>query len=251
MAGTFKFHSKLHRDSHHTVAASNSPDAALDPIASQQLPFAGIFYNNITDSVRSFSIQTNSLQWWATYNTVFSLSSNWNNTYTLYSTVNSLSDNWNDGYSGYVSFKPNSASFIAVYTTVRTYSAEWNTPFIMYVHEPQEYTASKTFSGTNLTFAPGTSSVFWDLSSNQSTFLTMDRDLGIANPTNMRRGGHYTLTCTQNVVGNWDLKFGTSYRFNGTTNQQFIIDTTPRSRTVITFVCDGTLMYGDVTKFNE
>jgi hypothetical protein len=121
----------------------------------------------------------------------------------------------------------------------------------MYTDIPQEYTAAKTFSGTNLSITPGTSSIFWDLSSNQCTFITLAKDLFFINPYNMKRGGVYTLTCTQNPVGGFDLKFDTAYRFNGTPNQQYIVDTAPYHTTVITFVCDGELMYGDVTKFNE
>jgi len=251
MAGTFKFHSKLHRDSHHTSNAGGSPDAALDPIASQNLPFAGIFYNELTDNTRSFSIKTNSLEWWSTYITVRSLSSNWNNTASLYSTVNSLSNDWNDGARGATSFRPNSAGYASVYTTVATYSAEWNAPFIMFRNLVQEYTASKTFSGTVITNTPGLSTVPWDLDYNQSTFLTLIQDLQLENPINMKRGGTYCVTVIQNNVGGWDLKFGTSYRFNGTPERQFLIDTGPRRRSVITFVSDGTLMYGDITKFNE
>jgi len=251
MAGTFKFHSKLHRDSHHTVNAGGSPDAALDPIASQSLPFAGIFYNDLTDNARSFSFKTNSLEWWSTYVTVRSLSSNWNNTASLYSTVNSLSNNWNDGARAATTFRPLSGGYSSVYTTVVTYSAEWNAPFIMFRNLVQEYTASKTFSGTVLTNTPGQSTVPWDLDYNQSTFLTMFQDFQLQNPTNMKRGGTYCITVIQNNVGGWDLKFDTSYRFNNTMDRQFLISTTPRYRTVITFVSDGTLMYGDITKFNE
>ena len=251
MAGTFKFHSKLHRANHHTATTSIAPDAGLDPIASQQLPFLGIFYNILTDNNRTFNIPTNSLEWWSTYRTVNSLSANWANTRSLYTTVLSLSDDWNTGYVGYTVFNPNSASYTSVYTTVRTYSAEWNSPYVMYMNEVQEYTASKTFSGTNLTNFTAPSSVIWDLNYNQSTFLTMNNSYFITNPQNLKKGGTYILTCIQTSIGGKDAVFDTAYRFNGTPLLEGIIDQAPGARTVITFVSDGTLMYGDVTKYLE
>lgn len=251
MAGTFKFHSKLHRASHHTAATNIAVDAGLDPIASQDLPFLGIFYTILTDNNRTYNIPTNSLEWWSSYSTVKTLSANWANTLSLYTTVNSLSDAWNLGYIGYTVFSPNSASYTSVYTTVQTYSADWNSPYIMYVQQVQEYTASKTFSGTNLTNVTAPSTINWDLNYNQCTFLTMTSSYFVANPTNMKRGGTYTLTCVQTNVGGKDAKFDTAYRFNGTPLLENIIDSGASRRTVITFVSDGTLMYGDVTKFLE
>jgi hypothetical protein len=251
MAGTFKFHSKLHRASHHTAVTNISPDAGLDPIASIEFPFLGAFYNIITDNNRSFSIATNSIEWWSTYNTVNSLSSSWANALSLYTTVRSLSDSWNDGYSGFLSFSPNSASYISTYTTVSTFSAEWSYPFIMFTNAVQQYTASKTFSGTNLTTVIAPSTIPWDLDYNQSAFLTMNNDYFVQGPTNLRKGGLYTLTCVQTNVGDKKAVFDTAYRFNGTPDLENIIDTAPGTRTVITFVSDGVLMFGDVTKYLE
>lgn len=251
MAGTFKFHSKLHRASHHTAASNIAPDAGLDPIASKDFPFLGIFYTILTDNIRSYNIPTNSLEWWSTYRTVNTLSGSWANTLSLYTTVRTLSDNWNNGFSAYTTYRPVSSSYTSLYTTLQTYSAEWNSPYIMYINEVQEYTASKTFKGTDLTTVVAPSTIPWDLNLNQSTFLTMNNRYFVANPTNMKKGGTYILTCIQTSVGNNDVVFDTAYRFNGTPFLEGIIDQTPNSRTVITFVCDGTLMYGDVTKYLE
>jgi hypothetical protein len=251
MAGTFKFHSKLHRASHHSSPSITIPDSNTDPIASQQLPFNGIFYTILTDNAGSFSIPTNSFEWWSTYSTVNTLSGNWANTRSMYTTINTLSNNWNSAYVASTVFRANSAEYESVYTTVSAFSAQWNFPGVMYLGVAQEYTASKTFSGTNLANNDSPLTLSWDLDTNQCTFLTMTNSFVVSNPLNMKKGGTYVLTCLQTSVGGNDAIFDTSYRFNDTPLQSGIIDLTPNRRTVITFVSDGVLMYGDVTKYLE
>jgi hypothetical protein len=46
MAGTSRFHDKLHRYNHHTVATPGFVDSATDPIASKESPFRGDFILN-------------------------------------------------------------------------------------------------------------------------------------------------------------------------------------------------------------
>ena len=251
MAGTFKFHSKYHRASHHSLAVPNVPDSSLDPIASQQFPFLGIFFTTLTDSLRTYNINTNSMEWWAAFNTLSNLSGNWAPSLSLYTTVNSLSDNWNLGYVGYTVFNANSGDYESVYTTVQTYSGEWNSPYVMYTNQAQESIASKTFSGTDLTVTTAPSTVAWDLDYNQVTFLTMTNKLFLSNPTNMKRGGNYILNVKQTALGGKDLVFDTSYRFNGTPLLAGVINTAANGRSVITFICDGTLMFGDITNYLE
>ena len=43
MAGTSRFHDKLHRANHHSVTTPGLPDSAYDPIASSDYPFRGDF----------------------------------------------------------------------------------------------------------------------------------------------------------------------------------------------------------------
>jgi hypothetical protein len=45
--GNFLYHNKWHRFNHHTVPTSGFPDSAIDPIASFEFPFKGIFFNKI------------------------------------------------------------------------------------------------------------------------------------------------------------------------------------------------------------
>lgn len=253
MAGTFKFHSKLHRASHHTVSGTNVPDAGLDPIASLAYPFLGVFYNILTDRFRSFNIQTNSFEWWSGYSTVNTLSSNWAPTLSLYNTVTSLSDNWDLGFVGYTQLNTTSGRYENVSTVVETYSANWNSPFILYTNVVGEYTTSKTFSGTNLTISPATSTIDWNLDDNQVTFCTLTMPVTCNNPTNQKNGGIYTLVFQQDSDGNYEVRFSTAYRFNnivpGYPLTGGIVNLQPNYTTVITFVSNGVLMFGDVTYY--
>lgn len=253
MAGTFKFHSKLHRASHHTISGTNVPEAGLDPIASERFPFLGIFYTTLTDRFRSFNIPTNSYDWWSGYNTVYNLSGRWAPTLSLYNTVRSLSDNWNSGFSAYTTLNTNSGRYNEVSTVVETYSANWNSPFILFTNVAREYTTAKTFSGTDLTLTGETSAIDWDLDNNQITFYTLTHNITCNNPTNQKNGGTYTLVLTQDSFGGHGVAFSTGYRFNnvspGYPLTEGIVNLTPDYKTVITFVSNGTLMFGDHTYY--
>jgi hypothetical protein len=171
--------------------------------------------------------------------------------------VTSLSNNWNLGYDAYLTFRSNSAQYETTYTTICGNSAAWNSPYFMFTNIAQEYTAAKTFSGTDLIAVNvgGIDTVYWDLDNNQSTFYTLTAPIFFENPTKAKKGGLYTLTFVQDAVGGRDVTFNTAYRFNGvvpgdpvTTG---IVNLTPNYRTVITFVSNGLLMFGDVTNYPE
>lgn len=252
MSGIYKFHNKLHRANHHTILGPGNsiPDAGTDPIASQQQPFLGIFYTVLTDNSRSYNIPTNSFEWWAAYNTVYTLSSIWAPTFSVWTTVNSLSDNWNLGYDAYLTFYSNSAKYESAFTVVSANSAVWGSPYIMYTNIPQEYTHSKTFSGQDLDTSNVDSLVSWNLSSQQVCFVTLNKNLSVLNPSisNLNKGGLYTMVVKQDSIGNWDIAFGTAFRFPETINRTNIIGTSANTTTILHFVCDGLLMYADVVK---
>lgn len=255
MAGNFTFHSKLHRASHHTTSGTGLPDAGLDPIASEGQPFQGIFFTLLPDTNGFLTIKSNSYQWWSVFTTVSSVSSIWAPTLSLYSTVNSLSDNWNLGYNAYVNYSAVSGFYYSAYTTVCGFSAQWNSPDIMYLSIAQEYTGTKTFSGTTLRYTQRAATyetatypaVDWDLDTNQVTFVTLTANTIFNNPTNQRRGGLYTLNIIQSAGGNCDALFRSAYRFNSTIALTGVISLSANSRTIIHFVSDGYLMYGDRT----
>lgn len=244
MAGSYVFHNKLHRASHHTLSGTGLPDAGLDPIASIDQPFIGIFYNVLPDVNGALSIKTSSLDWWSTWTTVNNLSSIWAPTQSIYVTLTGLSADWSLGFSAYTSLSSNSAKYESAYTTVKTYSADWSAPYKMFTNIVQEYTAAKTFAGTTISFDPILNTATWDVALNQITFLNLSDNITFNPVVSAKRGGVYVLTVIQDSVGGRDIAFDPSFRFNSTLNINGVIATDPNSRTVITFIYDGNIMYG-------
>lgn len=265
MAGTYTFHNKFHRANHHTLISDNQIDAGLDPIASAEYPFYGIFYNIVSDQNKTFSIPTDSYQWWSAYTTMRSYSASWMLTRSLYTTVSSLSNNWNNGYESYLLVKANSGNWTNAYTTVSSYSAEWGSPYLMFTNKPQVYTHSKTFSGQLLQLAkivneqtgleadiPGLSSYAWNLNTQQVAFHTLEKNIILYNPDSetMVNGGLYTLVFTQNGNNEYDVEFDTQYRFNGLQQFNNIVNKSLSGITIINFICVNDLMLGEVTYLN-
>lgn len=125
-----------------------------------------------------------------------------------------------------------------------TFSADWNAPFKMFTNLVQEYTLSKTFSGTDLTYNQDTNVVTWDVALNQVTFLYLTEPLTFNAVVSAKKGGVYVLNIIQDSVGGHDISFDSSFRFNSTLNLNNVIALEPDSRTIITFVYDGNIMYG-------
>jgi hypothetical protein len=256
MAGTFTFHNKFHRSNHHTLSATKDVDAGLDPIASRQYPFRGVFYNYLTDQKKTFEYNTNSLDWYFAQTTMYSNSATWMLTRSLFNTVSGLSGDWNLGFNAYTFLRANSTNYDNTYTTVRTYSADWGSPYLMFTNKAQEYTQSKTFSGQVLqpsTFYIGNSTYDWDLNTQQVAFLTLDKNIFFNNPIEetIFNGGLYTLVIKQDNPGlhtlGYDIEFDNSYRFNGSKSLTNIVNKTLYGITVINFIAVDGVMYGDVT----
>jgi hypothetical protein len=257
MAGTFTFHNKFHRANHYSISGLQIIDAGLDPIASKEYPFIGVFYNTLTDLDRTFEIYTNSLEWWSSTTTFRTYSGNWMLTRSLYTTVSSLSDQWSSGFDAYGTINQLSGQYVSLYSTVCSLSAEWGSPYLMFTNRSQVYTHSKTFSGQDLrsisTSGPFLSVFNWDLNSQQIAFLNVRRRIFIRTPIaeTMINGGHYTLVLKQDNVTNpnvgWDVEFDTAYRFNDKNTNTNVVNKALSGITKIDFICINGLMYGDVT----
>lgn len=256
MAGTFTVHNKFHRSNHYTLS-SVVVDSGMDPIASKQYPFLGVFYNIITDQQRTFFIPTNSYEWWSAYTTMSSFSANWMKTQTLYTTVCTLSDNWNLGYNSFTSLCAASGLYDSAFTTVCAYSGSWGSPFLMFTNKVQEFTHAKTFSGVDLygedPVNPGDLRSFtWDLDTQQVAFIRVKEDIFIENPIeeSIINGGLYTLVLSQDNTGlanvGHQVSFDTNYRFNSTLNFNDIVSKGLSAVTVINFIAVNSVMYGDV-----
>lgn len=252
MAGFFRLHNKFHRSSHHSLSSTLVLDQGIDPIASQQEPFNGIFYNNLTDQERSYDILTNSYDWYSVYSSVCSLSTNWDSIGTTYTTVKANSANWGKGFSAYSTLCANSGNWTSTYTTVCANSANWANEFVLYTNKVQENTRSKTFSGYQLTIN-GDDTVDWNLDIAQVAFLTLDRNVTIKNPlpSSMKNGGLYNLYVIQGgPSGGYTLTFQTNYLFpvgvNVSTDMNYLLS----GATIFNFLCDSVFMYGELYKTN-
>lgn len=107
----------------------------------------------------------------------------------------------------------------------------------------QEYTASHNFKTTSLTDAP---SIVWDLASNQVASVTLAGNRTLANPTGMRNGGVYILFVKQDNQGGRTLIYGSNFAWTAG-NTAPTLTATPNRLDILTFISDGSKMYGSGT----
>ena len=107
----------------------------------------------------------------------------------------------------------------------------------------QEYTKTQNFNATTLTDA---ASIAWDLESNQVCSVTLAGNRTLANPTNMKDGATYILIVKQDATGSRTLAYGTAYKFEGGTAPT--LSTGTNAVDILTFVCDGTSMFGNIAQ---
>jgi hypothetical protein len=81
----------------------------------------------------------------------------------------------------------------------------------------------------------------WDLTNIQVAYITLLGDNTIATPTNMSTGT-YVLHVLQDNVGGRKLTFSPSFCFIEDVAPQ--IDLGPNRRTILSFICDGSTMFG-------
>lgn len=268
------FHNRLHRTIHHTVSSLRYPDSHLDPIASEDKPFFGIFHNIIPaeklstylqDSDNSLIITfdlnaiktiqdsylnltqnatTNSQEWASTYQTVHALSAEFGQYLTVFNTVTALSSGWQSAYNFFNHFSANSASFASCYATTNSLSAAWELyPFKHLTNLAQQDTKSKNFAATKL---PVTSNIVWDLSSNQFSYMTLTSSAVFKNlsAAKKKKGGQYYLLLKQPASGANDAYFESDYVFS---NFDYLtgdnINKEALGVTVLKFISDGVKMY--------
>jgi len=85
-------------------------------------------------------------------------------------------------------------------------------------------------------------SISWNLDSNQVATVTLDQNSTLSNPSNQQAGGTYVLIVKQPAGANYTLSFGTDYQFVGGTAPT--ITATNGAVDILTFISDGTNMYG-------
>ncbi len=103
----------------------------------------------------------------------------------------------------------------------------------------QEYTATQNFNATTLTYSE---TISWDLSVNQVTSVTLTGDATLDAPTNMIDGATYILIVKQDSTGSRTLAYESEYLFPDGKAPELSTDASAVD--IITFVCDGSNMYG-------
>ncbi len=91
------------------------------------------------------------------------------------------------------------------------------------------------------------STISWNLNTDPNATVTLGASRTLANPTNMKSGGSYYLTVKQDATGTRALSFGTAYKWPG--GYAPILTETANAIDIITFISDGTYMYG-VAQYN-
>ena len=105
------------------------------------------------------------------------------------------------------------------------------------------YSKQQYFAMTTLTDA---SSIAWDVSANQVAQVTLGGNRTLANPSNLQAGAKYVLIIKQDATGSRTLAYGTAYKWPA--GSAPVLTTAANATDMITFVSDGTNMYGVAQK---
>lgn len=103
----------------------------------------------------------------------------------------------------------------------------------------QEYEKTQNFNATTLTDA---ATIAWDASSNQVTQVTITDNRTMGLPTNLIDGGTYVLHVIQDATGSRTITWNAIFKWSGGTAPT--LTTTASARDIISFISDGTNMYG-------
>ncbi len=109
------------------------------------------------------------------------------------------------------------------------------------------FTAQQVFGAASLTDA---SPITWNLATQQSAKVLLTSGVGgtrqLQNPTNMVDGGTYILKITQSATGSNALTYGNAYKWPGGVAP--VLSTANNAIDILTFISDGTNMYGVAQK---
>lgn len=103
----------------------------------------------------------------------------------------------------------------------------------------QEYTATQNFNATTLT---DEATINWDASANQVCGVTLGGNRTMAAPTNLVDGATYLLHVIQDGTGSRTITWNAVFKWPGGTAPT--LTTTASARDIISFVSDGTNLYG-------
>jgi hypothetical protein len=110
-------------------------------------------------------------------------------------------------------------------------------------NEVHSYTKQQNFGTATLTDA---ANIDWNLDNEQVAKVTLTDNRTLNNPSNMVDGGTYVLRVIQDATGSRTLAYGTAYKWVGGVAP--VLSTTASSIDLISFISDGTSMYGVISK---
>lgn len=105
------------------------------------------------------------------------------------------------------------------------------------------WTKQQYFSTATLTDA---TNISWNLDDAQNATVTLAGNRTLDNPTNMKNGGQYTLIVKQDATGSRTLSFGSAYKWAAGTAPT--LTTTANGIDILSFISDGSSMYGSFLK---
>lgn len=82
----------------------------------------------------------------------------------------------------------------------------------------------------------------WDLAEGVMATVTLGDSRTLNNPTNLKNGASYILIVKQDGTGGRTLSFGDAYKFADGSDP--VLSTEPNAVDIISFLCDGTNLYG-------
>lgn len=103
----------------------------------------------------------------------------------------------------------------------------------------QEYSQTQNFNSTVLF---DQANIVWELSSNQVSEIILAGNRNLDNPGNMVNGAVYIITVRQDGTGSRTLSYGPAYLWPGGTAP--VLTTTADAADVLTFISNGTNMFG-------
>lgn len=89
-------------------------------------------------------------------------------------------------------------------------------------------------------------SIAWNVANGAFATVTLGGNRALANPTNLVAGASYALKVTQDGTGSRTLSYGSAFKWAGGTAPT--LSTTAGAVDILTFISDGTNLYGALTK---
>lgn len=135
------------------------------------------------------------------------------------------------------------AKFSGPASSEKTFTLPNASDTVVCIGTKSTFTKQQNFGTTTLTDG---ATINWDLDSNQVAKVTLGGNRTLANPTNMVDGGTYILRVIQDGTGSRTLGYGANYKWPGGTPPT--LSTGAGAIDILTFISDGTNMYGIAQK---